>query len=335
MNRTILAILPRRRSLLLVFLVTAAATWWAPSTRAAEPFDFRQNDVVAIYGNGLADRMQHDPWVETVLQSRLQGLQVSFRNMSFSGDMVNKRPRNQGFTNDAEYLQHVGPDVVFTFYGYNESFAGPGGADAYRAELVKLVQHYTELRKQVGEELRFVLFSPIAYENNGDRNLPDGAQLNANLALYTDATRQAAQETGAAFVDLFTPTLQLFESSSERYTINGIHLNPDGYKQLAGIISQALLGKASPPLDQLGRLYAAVKDKNWHWHNRYRAIDGNDIWGGRSGLNFVNGQTNADVLEHELMMLDVMTANRDPAIWAAARAGSSRWTTATCRRRSR
>ena len=288
------------------------------TARAAEPFEFKQNEVVAIYGNGLADRMQHDPWVETVLQSHLKGRNVSFRNMSFSGDMVNQKPRNKGFTNDAEYLQHVAPDVVFVMYGYNESFAGPAGAAAYQGELLKLLARYTELRRAKGKDVRFVLFSPIAYQNTGDRNLPEGKELNAKLAIYTEVTQQAAAETGATFVDLFTPTRQLFESSSQRYTINGIHLNGEGYKQLAGIVSQALLGKAAPAESQLGKLYATVEDKNWHWHNRYHATDGNDIWGGRSTLTFVDGQSNADVLKHELVMLDVMTANRDKAIWAAA-----------------
>ena len=45
----------------------------SPSANAAEDFGFKQNDVVAIYGNGLADRMQHAPWVEAVLQSQLKG----------------------------------------------------------------------------------------------------------------------------------------------------------------------------------------------------------------------------------------------------------------------
>ena len=62
-------------------------------------------------------------------------------------------------------------------------------------------------------------------------------------------------------------------------------------------------------------------DKNLHWWNRYRASDGNDIWGGRSKLTFVNDQTNADVLQPELLMLDVMTANRDEVIWARTRTG--------------
>ncbi|MDB4540581.1 SGNH/GDSL hydrolase family protein, partial [bacterium] len=175
----------------------------ASPTAAAKPFAFQPNDVVAVYGNGLADRMQHDPWVEANLQAELAGKQVSFRNMSFAGDMVNKRPRNKGFTNDTEYLEHVSPTVVFVFYGYNESFAGPDGAEAYQGELVKLIERYSALRKDKGVDLRFVLFSPIAYENKGDRHLPDGIELNENLAIYTEATKRAAEQTGQTFVDLF------------------------------------------------------------------------------------------------------------------------------------
>ena len=133
----------------LCFILPALAL---PSACWAGQFDFEKNDVVAIYGNGLADRMQHDPWVEAVLQRHLKGMHVSFRNMSFSGDMVNKKPRNKGFTNDDEYLQHVAPDVVFVMYGYNESFAGLDGADAYQSELVKLVERYTELKTRARQE---------------------------------------------------------------------------------------------------------------------------------------------------------------------------------------
>lgn len=317
MTRRLLA--TQKQSLhLLVLLCCAPLALVGRSASADDQFSFKSNDVVAIYGNGLADRMQHDPWVETILQSQLKGMNVSFRNMSFSGDMVNKRPRNKGFTNDAEYLQHVAPDVVFSFYGYNESFAGPDGADAYRDELVKLVQRYRELRREQGKDLRFVLFSPIAYQNMGNRHLPDGNALNANLAVYTEATRKAAEQSGATFVDLYSPTMELFASSSEPLTLNGIHLNARGYQKLAGIISQALLGKPATDSAAMTDLYKRVEDKNWHWHNRYHATDGNDIWGSRSTLTFVDGQSNADVLKHELVMLDVMTANRDQAIWATA-----------------
>jgi putative heme-binding domain-containing protein len=306
----------RTLGLLLLVLLTTSIT--ASATQSAEPFEFKKDDVVAIFGNGLADRMQHTPWVETVLQSHLKGLNVRFRNMSFAGDMVNRRPRNEGFTNDEEYLQHVGPSVVFIMYGYNESFAGPDGATTYQTELANLIEKYRALRNEAGVDARFVIFSPIAYETTGSSNLPDGVHLNANLAAFTQAARAAAEAADATFVDLYSPTFQLFAASSDQLTLNGIHLNADGYKALADVISQALVGKPAPAEETLTKIYAAVQDKNWHWHNRYRATDGNDIWGGRSTLTFVDGQSNADVLKHELVMLDVMTANRDPAIWAAA-----------------
>lgn len=287
------------------------------SVQADVPFEFKPDDVVAIFGNGLADRMQHAPWVETVLQSSLKGKRVRFRNMSFSGDIVNQRPRNKGFTNDTEYLQHVAPSVVWIMYGYNESYAGTAGASAYKGELIKLVEKYRALRKERDVDARFVLFSPVAYEDTGDPNLPAAAAINANLQAYARATQQAADEVGATYVDLFAPTLRLYETTDEQLTLNGIHLNAKGYRKLADVIAEQLVGQATAG-DSLSMVYDAVEDKNWHWHNRYRATDGNDIWGSRSTLSFVDGQTNADVLVHELKMLDLMTANRDPVIWAAA-----------------
>lgn len=292
----------------------------APSRGAEKPpaFSFQKGDTVAIYGNGLADRMQHAAWVETVLQSQLVGLDVRFRNLSFSGDTVTARPREQGFIADPAYLELVDPTVIFMMYGYNESYDGPEGADGYRKELVKAVENFRKLRAEKGREARFVLFSPIAFENTGDPNLPKGIEHNARLAAYTAATQRAAEEAGATFVDLYTPTFQLFESSPERFTLNGCHLNEAGYRKLADIVSLALLGKSPSAGTDLAGIRAAVTDQNWHWHQRFRATDGNDIWGSRAGLTFVDGQSNADVLKHELVMLDVMTANRDAAVWAAA-----------------
>lgn len=68
----------------------------------------------------------------------------------------------------------------------------------------------------------------------------------------------------------------------------------------------------------MAKLREAVLDKDHHWFNRYRATDGNDVWGGRSTLKFVNEQSNAEVLVHELAMYEAMTANRDALVWARA-----------------
>lgn len=280
------------------------------------PFQFEPGDVVAILGNGLADRMQHDGWVETLLQSELQGKQVRFRNLSASGDRPNSYPRSGGATSMTDYLRHVKADVVLAFFGYNESYDGK--PEEYKAQLLEFVKR-TRGAKPNGKSLsRIVLFSPIAHEDTRNPNVPDGKAHNVQLEAYTKATEAAAKEAGVGFVDLFHPTQKLFESASTPLTINGVHLSEEGNRRLAEVISLALLGKSVNASASLQTLRSAVLDKDLHWNNRYRARDGNDIWGGRSTLAFTNNQTNAVVLQHELSMLDIMTANRDLRVWAAA-----------------
>jgi len=294
-----------------------AALAEVPATyRDPLPFAFKKGDVVAILGNGLADRMQHDGWMETLLQNQLVDQQLRFRNMSASGDRPNKYPRSSGQMPMTAYLQKVKPTVVFTFFGYNESFDGK--PEEYKQQLLEFVKK-TRGAKPNGENYpRIVLFSPIAFEKTHNPNLPDGRAYNVRLAAYTKATEAAAKEAGVAFVDLFHPSLELFRKSTHPLTINGVHLSEDGNRQLAQVIVQELLGKPVSISSSLESLRQAVLDKDLHWWNRYRASDGNDVWGSRSTLKFVNGQSNADVLQPELGMLDVMTANRDERVWASA-----------------
>jgi putative membrane-bound dehydrogenase-like protein len=281
------------------------------------PFAFQKGDTVAILGNGLPDRMQHDGWMETLLQSALPELNVRFRNMSASGDRPNSFPRSNGHMHMTDYLRHVKPDVVFAFFGYNEAFENQ--PDAFKKQLIDFVKYVRGTQPNGKTFPRIVLFSPIAREDTKNPNLPNGAEHNPQLEAYTQATAAAAKEAGVAFVDLFHPSLELFKAANEPLTINGAHLSAEGNRQLAEVIAKALLGRqvsASPSMEELRE---AVLDKNLHWNARYRARDGNDVWGGRSTLAFTNDQTNAEVLQHELTMLDVMTANRDPKIWARAK----------------
>ena len=280
------------------------------------PFKFNTGDSVAILGNGLPDRMQHDGWFETLLQSELGGRQVRFRNLSASGDRPNSFPRSSGIPSITTYLQQVKADVVFAFFGYNESFDGKP-AD-HQKQLVEFVRR-TRGSKANGKSFpRIVLFSPIAHEDTRNPNVPDGKAHNVQLEAYTKATEAAAKEAGVAFVDLFHPSLAMFKAVQTPLTINGIHLTEEGNRQLAEVITQALLNKSVSASGSMESLRAAVLDKETHWHARYRARDANDVFGGRSTLTFVDGQNNAVVLQHELAMFDVLTANRDERVWARA-----------------
>ncbi|MFN5580681.1 MAG: SGNH/GDSL hydrolase family protein, partial [Akkermansiaceae bacterium] len=278
----------------------------------------QKDDTVCIIGNGLADRMQHDGWMETVIQSKMAGKNLSLRTLAVSGDTVTSRPRSKGVPSPEDYLATCKADVIFVFFGYNESFGGEKKLAEFKTSLATMVGNYQAAKYNGESSPRIVLFSPIAHENLKDPLLPDGVANNVNLALYSEAIKQVATEKSVAFVDLFNPSKELYAKAKSPLTLNGVHLLAEGNRRIGEVIAAALTGQAVSPSTTLEPLRQAVLDKNWHWHNRFRATDENDMWGSRAGLSFVKKQTNAEVLLHEMTMLDVLTANRDAKIHAIA-----------------
>ncbi|MGE3808910.1 MAG: GDSL-type esterase/lipase family protein, partial [Gemmataceae bacterium] len=291
----------------------------------SEPrLELQKGDHICIVGNTLADRMQHDGWLETLLQARLPQHQLSFRNLGFSADEVTTRLRSASFGSPDDWLARCQADVVFAFFGYNESFAGQPGLDKFKKDLDNFVKHTRAAKYNGKNGPRVVLFSPIAHEDLQDPNLPDGKANNERLELYTAAIAEVAKDNNVGFVDLFHPMRERYGRAKQPFTINGIHLNDTGNRAVAEIVDAALFpGQPKPKLDAmaLDKLRQAVRDKNFYWFNRYRSVDGYSIYGGRSGLKFVAGQTNREVMQREMEVLDVMTANRDKRIWAVAQGG--------------
>ena len=312
----------RRMLTVLAFL---AATLAMHSVAEADLIEVKPGDHIAIIGNTLADRLQHDGWLESNLQARFPEHSLVIRNLGFSGDELKVRLRSDGFGSPDEWLTRTKADVIFAFFGYNESWAGKEGLDKFRKDLDAFIKH-TLAQKYNGKSApRLVLFSPIAQELPRGRDLPEAREGNERLRLYTVAMAEVAKANGVAFVDLFTPTLAMFEkevgsSRPTRYTFNGIHLNDDGNQLLAWIFDRFQFGDERPRADReaLDKIRQAVLDKNFHWFNRYRTVDGYSIFGGRADLAFVGGQTNRVVAQREMEILDVMTANRDRRVWAVA-----------------
>jgi azurin/glucose/arabinose dehydrogenase/lysophospholipase L1-like esterase len=303
----------------LLFLLAAAACSRAPQAPALE---LRAGDRICLIGNTLAERMQHHGWLETLLQHRFPEHGLVVRNLGFSGDEIATRLRSQGFGSPDEHLARCRASVVFAFFGYNESFGGAAGLAKFDEDLAEFLARTAAQRYDGAAPPRIVLFSPIAHEDLRDPHLPDGKANNARLESYTAAMAAAAARAKVAFVDLFAPTRALFAASERPLTINGIHLTEAGDRALAEIVDRALFG-AGPARDEarLASIREAVLDKDRHWFHRYRTTDGYSIYGGRGGLEFVDGQTNREVCERELEILDVMTANRDRRIQARARGG--------------
>jgi putative heme-binding domain-containing protein len=309
---------------LALWLGSAVGGWSAEGPSATARLKLRPGDHISIIGNTLADRMQHDGWLETNFYTRFPKLDLVFRNLGFAADELNLRLRSQDFGSPEQWLTRTKTDVVLAFFGYNESFAGDVGLPRFKQEIDRFVKQTLGQKYNGKSAPRLVLLSPIAHENLRDRNLPDGSENNKRLEKYTAAMAEVARANHVPFVDLFHASRDLYARSSSPLTINGVHLNQHGNELIAEVIVKALFpNTASPARDsQLEeKVRQAVLDKNFHWFNRYRTVDGYSIFGGRADLRFVGGQTNRVVMQREMEVLDVMTANRDRRIWAVARGG--------------
>jgi glucose/arabinose dehydrogenase len=335
-------------------LIVAASV--SPRGRVAPALTLQPGEHICIIGNTLAERLQYDGWLDTYLHARFPRHDLVIRNLGFSGDEIVTRLRSKNFGSPDEWLSgkadpvggyqdnrlegaNTKADVIFAFFGYNESYAGAAGLDTFKQQLGDWIKH-TLAQKYNGKSApKLVIFSPIAHENLASPDLTDGKENNQRLELYTRTMGEVAKANDVTFVDLFSPTRQLYATVKAPLTINGVHLNSEGNRRLAQTIDRALFGD-SPAYEEslLSTLREAVVDKSFHWFNRYRATDGFATYGDRAFLTFIRGNprnvdakevakvgkdavlpSNYEVLQREMSVLDVMTGNRDRRIWAIAR----------------
>ncbi|EDY84266.1 putative membrane-bound dehydrogenase domain protein [Verrucomicrobiia bacterium DG1235] len=292
---------------------------------------------VAILGNGLSERMLHHGYFETELYLRLPDKQLTIRNLSHPGFTAGFRPhpsRNSqwAFTGadafrpefahhsgeghyptDDEWLRQIAPDTILAFYGFNESFDGPAGLDAFRGELSAFVNHTLSQKYNDKSPSRLVLISPIAFQDlSATLDLPNGEKENQNLALYTQAMREVAYTKGIPFIDLLTPTKRWFANTTEQLTTNGAHLNAAGYQRLAKhLVSSLLSSPTQNPSPITQNLQNLVRDKNWYWLQDYQMPNGVHSYGRRFE------PYGSDNYPEEIEKVRQLTANRDQAIWSA------------------
>lgn len=293
-----------------------------PELHAQAPttLELRPGDHIAIVGNALADRFQHDGYFESFVLAKFPKHDLVFRNLAVAGDEVVTRHRSENFGSPDDWLKRVQADVVLAFFGYNESFRGPDGVEAFKRDLDSYLKHLAGSNYSGKGAPRIVLFSPTADERHKDPNFPDPAPNNANLRVYVAAMREVAKANQALFVDLFDPSLALYKTAAAQgrsLTVNGHYLTEEGDRRLAMVLIRGLFGAQATDWN-LEKLRAAVNEKNAQWHARYRTIDGYNVYGGRSQLVF-NGVSNYKVMQEEMAVRDVMTANRDKKVWAAAK----------------
>ena len=314
--------IPPRGALLAAALLAPASALVA-QTPAVE---LRPQDHISILGNALADRLQHSGWLETLLHAQFPQHQLVVRNLAAAGDEVATWHRSQDFGSRDEWLTWTATDVIFAFYGFGEASAGPEGLEQFKGALDGFLKDTARQNYSGKGAPRVVLFSPIAQEKHSDPNIADPEATNANLKLYTRAMAEVAQANRVAFVDALSLSQRAYAAAKEPLTLNGHYLTDAGEKALAPLLFESLFGKA-PAAGDLSRLRTAVLEKNHQWHQRYRTIDGYNVYGGRSRLAFTGKLpdgtetaklSNNEVMQREMQQRDTLTANRDARLWATA-----------------
>lgn len=326
---------------LTVWFVSIAALFASSHNAGAQPIKLDRDARVVLVGNGLGSRMMRFGYFETDVQIRFADKNIVIRNLCDEGDTAGFRPHsgrndpwafpgaekyrelkkardtwgssnvgNGFFETPDQWLSRLKPDVIVAFFGFNESFEGPGGLNRFKTELTDFVLHTKQQKYNGQAPPRLALVSPIAFEDlSAKYGTPDGKVENTNLALYTAAMEDVARKQDVLFVDLFTPSHDWFKTTKEPLTRDGALLTDAGYKRLGPALADALFGRATAK--ENAAVLAAVREKNWMWLKYYKIPNGVHVFGRR---NKPFGPQN---YPDELKKLEEMVANRDRAIWAA------------------
>lgn len=329
--------LPTAFVLLLLLSVAVFITAFLPKNE--KKLTLSKGTRIALIGNNLGSRMMNYGFFDTELHLRFPEHQLFIRNMCDGGDTPGFRPhagRNDAwafpgaekfqkneyaedsnsegtFDTPDQWLTNLKTDVVIAFFGFSESYAGPEGLANYKAELSAFVQHTLAQKYNGNAAPQLALVSPIAFQNLSNKyDLPDGSRENKNLTLYTQATKEVAEQYSVVFLDAFAPSNEWFRSG-EQLTIDGLQLNEKGYQRFSQWLVEGLFG-SSPVTDESKResLLKAVLEKDWYWHNDYKIPNGVHVFGRR--YNPFGPKNYPD----ELIKIRQMTANRDTLIWRTA-----------------
>lgn len=283
-----------------------------------EPIEIKPESRIVIIGNTLAERMANYGYWETLLHQRFPQHQLTVRNLGWSADEIDLRPRSKDFEDHGHTLADHQPDIVFAMFGFNESFAGDAGLNDFHLRLTKFVKETTSTAYNGSQPPQLILCSPIPHEDLGRSELPDGSSNNANIQKYMEVMRTVASNFDQCwFIDLFTPMLPLMQDQNSNLTINGIHLNDLGYRELSSVLDSAMFSgseRKSLVYDEatMGSLRAAIVERNQQFYYDYRAVNGYYIYGGRKNPY---GVINFPV---EFAKLRKMIEVRDRRIWDIA-----------------
>lgn len=239
--------------------------------------------------------------------------EVSFKRYKFEGEKI-VMPVPLNFDGLHQDLTEQKADIIFLCFGMNESFKGEAGLAGFEKDLQYFIHTLSSQKYNGRSTPQLILVSPITHEDLGGY-YPKPDAHNTNLRLYCAVMQKVARTNNILFVDMLTPSQEWVRANpGTRLTINGIHLTGRGYSEAARWMARQLgfhkrhtsLSFESP---NARRLREVIKMKDDHFFYRWRAVNGEYIYGRRREpfgvLSF----------PPELKKLTRMAAALDSVIW--------------------
>jgi len=292
---------------------------------------------ISMIGGGMGSRMIHYGHFETEMQLRFPHHRLVIRNMCDEGNTPGFRPHPGRpeeeqfafpgaknlvpprflaksspagfFENPDQWLTRLQTDIILAFFGFNSSFSGPDGLDAFKKELSYFIDHTLRQRYNGESQPLIALISPTAVEPT--LGVTTGENQNANLNLYTQAMHEIAKKKRITFVNAYHPSLAWYKEG-ERHTIDGALLNEQGNQKLAKLLCDQIFGRGNPDEKRRSTVHEAVMDKNFYWLNDFKVPNGVHVYGRRYNPY---GPKN---YPYEIQKTRQFTEIRDRAIWAAS-----------------
>lgn len=285
----------------------------------ALPWPLVRGERIAFLGGSLAERQNLFGNLEAGLHAAAPDMQLVVRNFGRPAEEVAVQQRSANYSRLDDPLDAFGADTFFCFFGFNESFAGAAGVDAFQSAYVAMIERYkkTYPRDDEGSPPRFLLFTPIAFEETGDPLQADGRAANERLAQYAQAVREVGKQLSIPVVELFQPTLEAFGAQPGcQYTIQGFQLDEAGDALLASVALPQILGRdraegVGKDPARLARIRSVVNDKSWIHLQDYRMLNGWYVYGGRRTWDH-------ETFPREYLKIRRMAEVRDQYLWDLA-----------------
>lgn len=267
---------------------------------------------IAIIGNSFAEGLQRNNYFEALLHASFPDHDLRVRNLGWSADEVNLRPRPLNFGTLDDHLRQQEANVVIACFGMNESFGGIDSLSSFTQGLYELLAGIQQQQYDGKSHPEIILVSPIAHERL-EAPLPDPRAHNKAIKAYTRAMGEVAQKLGIRFIDLYAPTQKIMAAADTPITVNGIHLTDAGYRAVSELMAQQLEFPQATwlPDGEMEQLRELVRIKNQHFFYRHKAQNGEYIYGRRR--EWAGGSA----LPAELEKIDGMLARLDSVLWAS------------------